>query len=76
MEWIKFGLTAVLIIVYAAYLIKLDIDAISSENHDREEFEQRRAQRQKEFDKHAQAVARACLIDTCETIYLGRADHE
>lgn len=46
------------------------------EIEDEIEFECRRAQRQKEFDRHAQAVARACLIDTCETIYLGRINHE
>ena len=41
-----------------------------------DEFEQHRAERQAEFDRHAQEVAHRVLIDTCETIYIGRWQHD
>jgi Na+-transporting methylmalonyl-CoA/oxaloacetate decarboxylase gamma subunit len=46
----------------------------NEEDRENEAFERSRRQRQKEFDRHAQAVAKAVLFDTCETIYLGRTN--
>ena len=43
---------------------------------DDEAFEQRRARRQAEFDRHWQAVCHAELMDTCEMIYIGRWERE
>lgn len=48
----------------------------NEEDREYEAFERSRKQRQQEFDKHAQAVAKAVLFDTCQTIYLGRTNHE
>lgn len=42
------------------------------EQREYEAFEHRREQRQAEFDAHQQALARRVLIETCETIYIGR----
>jgi len=50
------------------------IEKWNAEDKEYEAFERSRRQRQQEFDKHAQAVAQACLIKTCETIYLGRVN--
>lgn len=52
------------------------IEKWNEEDREYEAFERNRKQRQMEFDKHAQAVAKAVLFDTCETIYLGRINHE
>lgn len=46
----------------------------NEEDREYEAFERSRIQRQQEFDRHAQAVAKAVLFDTCETIYLGRVN--
>lgn len=43
-----------------------------AEDADDAAFEQRRARRQAEFDRHWQAVCHAELMDTCEMIYIGR----
>ena len=51
-------------------------DLIDKEEAEREAFERRRAERQAVFDQHAQEVARDCLMETCESIYLGRCGHE
>ena len=51
-------------------------DIVDREEAEREAFERRRAERQAVFDRHAQEVARACLMETCENIYLGRCGHE
>ena len=46
-------------------------DSIREQN-EYEAFEKHRAERQAEFDRHAQEVAHRALIETCETIYIGR----
>lgn len=51
-------------------------DIVDREEAEREAFERRRAERQAVFDRHAQEMARACLMETCENIYLGRCGHE
>ena len=51
-------------------------DIVDREEAEREAFERRRAERQAVFDRHAQEVARDCLMETCENIYLGRCGHE
>lgn len=43
-----------------------------AEDADDEAFELSRQRRQKEFDRHWQAVCRAELMNTAETIYVGR----
>lgn len=68
---------AILLAIAGAVFYCTMRDAIKKWNEEDKEceaFERSRRQRQQEFDKHAQAVARACLIDTCETIYLGRVN--
>lgn len=47
-------------------------DLAEQEAEERESFERRRAERQAVFDRHAQEVAHRVLIETCETIYIGR----
>jgi hypothetical protein len=67
---------AILLVIAGAVFYYAMSDAIkrwNEEDREREAFERSRRQRQQEFDRHAQAVARACLIDTCENIYLGKA---
>ena len=46
--------------------------AVREEEQEYDAFEQRRAERQAVFDQHAQEVAHRVLIETCETIYIGR----
>lgn len=68
---------AILLVIAGAVFYYTMRDAIkkwSEEDREREAFERSRKQRQHEFDKHAQAVAKAVLFDTCETIYLGRVN--
>lgn len=47
-----------------------------AEDADDEAFERSRQRRQEEFDRHWQAVCRAELMSTCETIYVGRVHHD
>jgi hypothetical protein len=68
---------AILLVIAGAVFYCAMSDAIkrwTEEDREHEAFERSRRQRQQEFDRHAQAVARACLIDTCESIYLGRVN--
>lgn len=68
---------AILLIIAGSVFYFTMRDAIrkwNEEDREYEAFERSRKQRQKEFDKHAQAVAKAVLFDTCETIYLGRTN--
>lgn len=77
MELIVFILVCLVIIAVVGYFTFNDM--IESENaarKDDEAFEHRRELRQEEFDRHQKAVIHRCLIDTCETIYLGRINHE
>lgn len=65
----------VVILVAAVYLIFWACECRKrwkQEDAEYEAFEQHRAERQAEFDQHAQEVARRVLIETCETIYIGR----
>lgn len=47
-----------------------------AEDADDEAFELSRQRRQEEFDRHWQAVCRAELMNTAETIYVGRVHHD
>ena len=47
-----------------------------AQDADDEAFELSRQRRQEEFDRHWQAVCRAELMSTCETIYVGRVHHD
>jgi hypothetical protein len=70
---------AILLVIAGAVFYYAMNDAIkrwNEEDREREAFERSRRQRQQEFDRHAQAVAKAVLFDTCQTIYLGRTNHE
>lgn len=64
------------IILVAAVYITVWIREVrkrwKQEDAEDEAFEQRRAERQAVFDRHAQEVAHRVLIETCETIYIGR----
>lgn len=65
---------AILLVIAGAVFYYTMRDAIrkwNEEDKEYEAFERSRKQRQQEFDKHAQAVAKAVLFDTCENIYLG-----
>ena len=77
-EIILFILISLAIVAVVAYFTFSDM--IEDENKarkDDESFERRRAIRQAEFDRHQKAIIRRCLIDTCETIYIGRVkNHE
>lgn len=67
---------AILLVIAGAVFYCTMRDAIekwNEEDREHEAFERSRKQRQQEFDRHAQAVAKAVLFDTCENIYLGRA---
>lgn len=68
---------AILLVIAGAVFYCAMSDAIkrwNEEDREHEAFERSRKQRQQEFDKHAQAVAKAVLFDTCENIYLGRVN--
>lgn len=70
---------AILLVIAGAVFYCAMSDAIkkwNEEDREHEAFERNRKQRQMEFDRHAQAVAKAVLFDTCQTIYLGRTNHE
>ena len=70
---------AILLVIAGAVFYYAMSDAIkrwNEEDREREAFERSRKQRQQEFDRHAQAIAKAVLFDTCENIYLGRINHE
>jgi hypothetical protein len=68
---ICFVIVAFAVIAYCGHC-----DIAERETEEQEAFERRRAERQAVFDRHAQEVARACLMETCENIYLGRCGHE
>ena len=46
-------------------------DELNREMEEYDAFEQRREQRQAEFDRHAQEVAHRCLMEACETVHIG-----
>lgn len=70
---ILFGIVALIVgAVVIAYSIKEVREQWRKEDAEYEAFEQHRAERQAEFDRRAQEVAHRVLIETCETIYIGR----
>lgn len=70
---ILLGIVALIVsAVVIAYSIKEAREQWRQEDAEYEAFEQRRAERQAVFDRHAQEVAHRVLIETCETIYIGR----
>lgn len=79
-EIITFLLVAAAVIAVVGYFTFRDMTAQrlreDAEDAEYEAFEQHRAERQAVFDRHAQEVAHRVLIDTCETIYIGRWQHD
>lgn len=76
-EIITFLLVAAAIIAVVGYFTFRDMTARRlQEDAEEEAWYRHRAERQAEFDRHAQAVAWAELIETCETIYIGRWQHD
>lgn len=75
-EIITFLLVVAAIIAVVGYFTFRDMTTMqqqdAAEDAEYEAFEQHRAERQAVFDQHAQEVAHRVLIDTCETIYIGR----
>ena len=72
-EIITFLLVAAAIIAVVGYFTFRDMTAQRlREDAEDEAWYQHRAERQAVFDQHAQEVAHRVLIDTCETIYIGR----
>lgn len=70
---ILLGIVAMIVsAVVIAYSIKETREQWRKEDAEYEAFEQHRAERQAVFDRHAQEVAHRVLIETCETIYIGR----
>ena len=70
---ILLGIVALIVsAVVIAYSIKEAREQWRQEDSEYEAFEQHRAERQAVFDRHAQEVAHRVLIETCETIYIGR----
>jgi hypothetical protein len=57
---------AILLVIAGAVFYYAMSDAIkrwNEEDREHEAFERSRRQRQQEFDRHAQAVAKRCLVD-------------
>ena len=75
-EWFAVALAAIAIYLMVYMIIWCYDNNSRHEDEEREMFEEHRRIRQAEFDRHAQAVARAELIETCETIYIGRWQHD
>ena len=71
-EWLKIAVFAVSIYLLVYFIMWLYDNNAKHDEEEREAFEQHRAERQAEFDRHAQEVAHRVLIETCETIYIGR----
>lgn len=70
---ILLGIVALIVsAVVIAYSIKEAREQWRQEDAEYEAFEQHRAERQAVFDRHAQEVAHRVLIETCETIYIGK----
>lgn len=70
---ILLGIVALIVsAVVIAYSIREAHEQWRKEDAEYEAFEQHRAERQAVFDRHAQEVAHRVLIETCETIYIGR----
>lgn len=70
---ILLGIVALIVsAVVIAYSIREAREQWRKEDAEYEAFEQHRAERQAVFDRHAQEVAHRVLIETCETIYIGR----
>ena len=66
----------IVVLITAAIIIVVDVSEHRKKwrQEDAEDaaFERHRAERQAEFDRHRKAVVRRVLIETCETIYIGR----
>lgn len=76
-EIITFLLVAAAIIAVVGYFTFRDMTARRlREDAEEEAWYRHREERQAEFDRHAQAVAHRVLIETCETIYIGRWQHD
>ena len=76
-EIITFLLVVAAIIAVVGYYTFRDMTAQRlREDAEEKEWYRHRAKRQAVFDKHAQEVAHRVLIETCETIYIGRWQHE
>ena len=74
---ILLGIVALIVsAVVIAYSIREAREQWRQEDAEYEAFEQHRAERQAVFDQHAQEVAHRVLIETCETIYIGRWQHD
>ena len=70
---ILLGIVALIVsAVVIAYSIREAREQWRKEDAEYEAFEQHRAERQAVFDQHAHEVAHRVLIETCETIYIGR----
>lgn len=74
---ILLGIVALIVSAFViAYSIREAREQWRKEDAEYEAFEQHRAERQAVFDRHAQEVAHRVLIETCETIYIGRWQHD
>ena len=70
---ILLGIVALIVsAVVIAYSIREAREQWRQEDAEEEAWYRHRAERQAEFDRHAQEVAHRVLIETCETIYIGR----
>ena len=70
-----------LIIIAAAAIVFVAVfrdtwNDLRQKEHEYDEFERRRAERQAQIDRQNQAIAHRVLIETCETIYIGRWQHD
>lgn len=68
---VKIIIVAVAVIVFAVSF-REEWRRHRNAKREHEAFEQHRAERQAVFDRHAQEVAHRVLIETCETIYIGK----
>ena len=70
-----------LIIIAAAAIVFVAVfrdswNDLRQKEHEYDEFERRRAERQAQIDRQNQAIARRVLIEQCETLYIGRWQHD
>ena len=72
---IKLIIIAVAAIVFVA-VFRDTWNDLRRKEHEYDEFERRRAERQAQIDRQNQAIAHRVLIEQCETVYIGRWQHD
>lgn len=76
MEWIGIIVTFTMIFMLVYIILWCYDNNAKHEDMDREAFERGRQIRQQEFDRHAQEIAHVEIMEVCESIYIGRWQHD